>query len=343
MSRAILIVGAGVAGLGIGWRLAQAGAKVTILERGAPASGATFAAAGMLAATAEMAAAPESEIAFAAQSRSLWPGFAAELEAASGIAIDYRQNGALMLQPSPPAELPPGTVWLDGTAAQSRAPMLADGCGAIWAPDEAQVDSRALGRALAAAFTRAGGSLRTGVTVTALEPRAAVTDTGRLEADGVILAAGAWCGQIADVPLTPVKGQMIALQPPPGVALPEPVIWGNGVYLVPRDDRLLVGATVEQAGFDTTPTPQARDDLRARAEAVIPRLKDWTLVEHWAGLRPHSPDGLPLLGPLASGVFVAGGQYRNGILFAPAIADHMRDLVLGRAAVIPAFDPRRFT
>jgi glycine oxidase len=86
----------------------------------------------------------------------------------------------------------------------------------------------------------------------------------------------------------------------------------------------------------------ARDDLRARAEALIPGLKDWTLAEHWAGLRPASPDGLPLLGRLANGVFVAAGQYRNGILFAPAIADHLRDLVLDRAAVIPEFDPRRF-
>ena len=107
--------------------------------------------------------------------------------------------------------------------------------------------------------------------------------------------------------------------------------------------RLTAWATVEQEGYDLGLTDTARNDLRKRAEAVLPTLKDWTLVEHWAGLRPKSPDGLPLLGPLANGVFVAGGQYRNGILFAPAIADHMRDQVLGRAAVIPAFDPRRFS
>ncbi len=342
MSHAILIVGAGVAGLGIGWRLAQAGASVTILERGAPASGATHAAAGMIASTAEMTAdAPLPEIAFAALSQALWPGFAADLEAASGMAIFYRRNGALML--GRPTQLPPGTAWLDGAAAQAMVPLLADRTGAVWVPDEAQVDSRALGRALAAAFVRAGGVLRTGVTVTALKPKAVITDAGRFEADAVILAAGAWGGQVADVPLTPVKGQMIALQPPPGVVLPGPVIWCNGIYLVPRDDRILVGATVEQEGFDLGLTDTARDDLRARAETVLPSLKDWTLIEHWAGLRPKSPDGLPLLGPLTNGVFVAGGQYRNGILFAPAIADHMRDLVLGRAAVIPAFDPRRFS
>jgi glycine oxidase len=104
---------------------------------------------------------------------------------------------------------------------------------------------------------------------------------------------------------------------------------------------------MEEAGFDMALADAARDDLRARAEALIPGLKDWTLAEHWAGLRPASPDGLPLLGPMGlphekEGVFAAAGQFRNGILFAPAIADHLRDLVLGRVSVIPAFDPRRF-
>ena len=103
-----------------------------------------------------------------------------------------------------------------------------------------------------------------------------------------------------------------------------------------------MGATVEEAGFDLSLTEAARDDLRARAERLIPGLRHWTLAEHWAGLRPRSPDGLPLLGRLGNSVFVAGGQYRNGILFAPAIADHLRDLVLGLGPVIPEFDPQRF-
>jgi len=341
----VAIVGAGVAGLGIGWRLAQAGAQVIVLERGEPGMGASFAAAGMIAATAEMADAPPAEIAFAGQARALWPGFAAELEAASGIAIGYRKNGALMLEPRPAIQ-PPGTQWLDGAAAQARAPMLAPVAGALWAPEEAQADSRALSRALAEAFRQAGGKLLTGTLVTALEAKAAVTPSGRHEADAVILAAGAWAACLG-LPITPVKGQMIALSPSPGAAIPESVIWGEGVYLVPRPNegersRLLIGATVEEAGFDLGLTAAARADLRARAQRLIPGLADWTLAEHWAGLRPRSPDGLPLLGRLASGVFVAGGQYRNGILFAPAIADHMRDLVLGRAEVIPEFDPQRF-
>jgi glycine oxidase len=121
------------------------------------------------------------------------------------------------------------------------------------------------------------------------------------------------------------------------------VIWGNGIYAVPRGDRLIVGATMDEAGFDTHLTRAARDRLRRQAQALMPGLGAWTLADQWAGLRPKSPDGLPLLGPSGTqGLFVAGGQFRNGILFAPAIAAHMRDLVLGRAAVIAAFDPRRF-
>ncbi|MBV9549038.1 MAG: FAD-dependent oxidoreductase, partial [Alphaproteobacteria bacterium] len=177
--------------------------------------------------------------------------------------------------------------------------------------------------------------------VTGLDAVSAITPSGDYTADVVIVAAGAW-GEALGLPITPVKGQMIALAPPPGYAIPDLVIWGESVYLVPRQDRLLVGATVEEAGFDLSLTDAARDGLRARAEALLPSLKTWTLVEHWAGLRPLSPDGLPLLGRLRSCVYVAGGQYRNGILFAPAIADHMCDLVLGRDTVIPEFDPHRF-
>ncbi len=336
----VAIIGAGVAGLGIGWRLAQAGVKVTVLERGEPGMGASFAAAGMIAATAEMADAPPAEAAFGKRSRRLWPGFAAELEAASGIAVGYRQNGAVMLEPWPDL-LPPGTAWLDGPGVRQHLPQLMAVEGALWAPQEAQADSRALTRALGLALAEAGGKVLTHAPVIAVQAGAAVTSTGRQEADAVIVAAGAWGGALG-LPITPVKGQMIALACPPGEEIPDPVIWGNGVYLVPRADRILVGATVEEAGFDLALTDAARHDLRARAEGLIPGLKSWTLAEHWAGLRPRSPDGLPLLGRTKDGVFVAGGQYRNGILFAPAIADHLRDLVLGRAAVIPEFDPQRF-
>jgi len=243
-----------------------------------------------------------------------------------------------------PAILPPGTVWLEGAALKARAPNLAAG-GAIWAPDEAQVENRAMARALTKAFVRAGGKLLKQTEVIAFGPNGVESRENNYEADAVIMAAGPWSGLLSTgIPVTPVKGQILEMNGPLGsVPLDQPVIWGHGIYLVPRDDdRLLIGATVEDVGFDTRRTKEARDRLRAGAETLFPHLNDWVLVGHRAGLRPRSPDGLPLLGRLANGVFVAAGQYRNGILFAPAIADHLRDLVLGRAEIIPEFDPRRF-
>src|SRR5262249_27686121 len=125
--------------------------------------------------------------------------------------------------------------------------------------------------------------------------------------------------------------------------LPRHVVWGNEVYLVPRGKRLLIGATMAEAGFDTSVTDAAAHWLSSRAIGLMPSLATWEVVERWAGLRPATPDGVPVLGATkVACLFVASGQFRNGILFAPAIAETMTRLVLGHAAAIPAFDPRRF-
>jgi glycine oxidase len=165
------------------------------------------------------------------------------------------------------------------------------------------------------------------------------------------LAAGAWTSQIEGLPphvmppIIPVKGEMIALSPPEGARVPSRVIWGNGAYIVPRLRRLFVGATTSRSGFDTTPTDEAEEWLFEHALGLLPGLDDWEISEHWTGLRPGSPDDLPLLGATAvANVFIASGQYRNGILLAPAIAEAMCSVVLGRtpAIDIDAFNPRRF-
>jgi glycine oxidase len=203
--------------------------------------------------------------------------------------------------------------------------------------------------ALAFAFQRAGGRLIANEAVVRIERRGSVaaiahTPFGLYHADVFVLAAGAWSGLIEPelAPVTPVKGEMIALTPPAGVKPPDPVIWGHGIYAVPREGRLMIGATVEQAGFDTGLTDAARELLQGKAAALIPELRDWTVTDHWAGLRPRSADGLPLLGPTqVDGLWLAGGQFRNGILFAPAIAEGLTAQLLGKARPIPAFDPRR--
>jgi glycine oxidase len=345
----VVIIGAGVAGLGIGWRLLQAGCAVTLLERAQPGGGASWAAAGMLAVTAELEDAAEPERALAARASALWPGFAAELEAATGRRVFLDRSGALLLA-GDAAELEAMRPRADGTLrivdpAEARAlvPMLGPTLGGLWSPQEAHVDNRALGEALTMAFLKAGGALNVNEAAVAIEGRTVLTPYGRYQGDAVLVAAGAWGGLLGKIAVVPVKGEVIALAPPQGVPLPGPVVWGANVYCVPRHGRLLVGATVQEEGFDTSPTPAAHGQLRRAAEKLMPSLKHWALADHWAGLRPKSPDGLPLLGPSGTdGVFVAGGQYRNGILFAPAIAQEMADLLLGKGAVIPDFDPRRF-
>lgn len=334
-----------------------------MLERAQAARGATWAAAGMLAATAELGDAQTPEVALADRALGLWPEFAREIEDASGIAVGYAQSGSLLIALTAAqaddfvsrAKANSDLRILSAEEVRALVPMLThDVAGALLASREAVVDTRALGQALARAFVCAGGTLVLNEAVVRIEVRegraaAALTSTNLYEADAIVLAAGAWSGLIQGLPqaavpaVTPMKGEMLALVPPKGAALPGRVVWGNEVYLVPRGDRLLIGATLEDAGFDTSITAAAEDWLSSHALTLMPALKDWKIAEHWAGLRPGSPDGLPLLGPSTiEGLFIASGQYRNGILFAPAVADMLCSLILEKPADFAAFDPRRF-
>jgi glycine oxidase len=357
----VVIIGAGVAGLSIGWRLRQAGAEVTVLERAQPGGGATWASAGMIAATAEI----ETEGAMsrlARRSAELWPDFAHEIEESSGMGVGYRTDGTLIVATNAleadalakRALNAKDVRFLSADEAHSLEPQLASSAaGALFAPYEAQVDNRALGPALATALQCAGGKLASNEAVVRIEVEngraaAARTPFNLHRADAFVLAAGAWSSRIeglpaeATPPVDPVKGEMIALHTEAHM-LPSHMIWANDVYMLPRHDRLLIGATLAREGFDTRTTKAAADWLFRQAEATMPALSQWQIVEQWAGLRPGSPDDLPLIGPSAlEGLFVASGQFRNGILFAPAIAQSMRDIVLEQALPEPVFDPRRF-
>jgi len=361
----VVVIGAGAAGLGIAWKLVRAGAEVTVLERAQVGNGATSASAGMIAAAAEIGEADTPEAAFARRGSALWPSFARELQEQSGVDIAFRSNGSLLvtMKGEEVASHPSGERHGEGgcievlRAEQTRArePMLSQNIsGALWAPQEASVDSQALCRALAVAFVRAGGKVLSNETAVRFERDAkrvlgVVTPFATHHADTYVLAAGAWSSRLEGLPpeavppVIPVKGEVIVLAPPEGLAPPATVIWGNGIYLTPRGDRLLVGATVERAGFDTSVTQQALVWLRSRSNGLMPALENWRVAAHWAGLRPGSPDGLPILGQSAlENLIVASGQYRNGILFAPAIAELIARLVLEQTGGEPAFDPRRF-
>ncbi len=262
-----------------------------------------------------------------------------------GTRISYRRDGALIVARTAAEaaafESWNGVVRLSAAETLDKEPMLAgDISGALWAPDEAQVDSRALGLALAEALVRGGGELarnEPAVRVVVHNGRAIAVATpfGHVEADAVILAAGAWSAGIGGLPdavlppVRPVKGEMIAVTPPPGAALPRQVVWGNDVYLVPRGGRLLIGATTAEAGFDTSVTDTAAAWLSSRAIALMPPLATWEIAEHWAGLRPASPDGLPILGRTAlDGLYAATGPVPQRY---PVCTGHSREHVPSRS------------
>ncbi|MFP6730835.1 MAG: glycine oxidase ThiO [Alphaproteobacteria bacterium] len=350
----IAIIGGGVCGLGIGWRLAQAGRPVTVVERGQAGMGASWAAAGMLAPQVEAEPSEEPLLALTLESRDLWSDFAAEVEAASEIKLDYRSQGTLVValdrddverlrhrydyQTSLGLEL----EWITGAEARRREPHLARGVSAaVFSALDHQVDNRKLTAALREAFVRAGGELLENTSA-----REVIHEGGRvtglrledenLEADTVIVAAGPWSRDIPGrpealrPPVRPLKGQMLAVQMPRGAPLLDHVVWGSDIYLVPRSDgRLLIGATVEEMGFDPSLTAGGMMDLLREAWEVLPGIYDLPIIESWVGFRPASRDDAPILGPTAlAGLIMATGHHRNGILLAPITAQTIADCVL---------------
>ncbi len=366
----IAIIGGGVAGLAIGWRLASGGCEVEILERALAGRASSWAAAGMLAATAETEAHNNGYTGLAHEGRAAWPKFAADLEKVSGIELGYRECGSLLIAQSDgrAAELKRAArklsaggeniEWLSAEEVRLLEPLLSSAIsGALFAPEDAQVDNRKLSSALVRAFVSCGGTLREQCDVHALDiesgvVRGVATANGTISADKVVVAAGAWSSTLGGLdrgvlpPIRPAKGQMTAVAPPNGVKMPGHLIWGEQtVYLVPRTKTLLIGATVEDVGFETSVTQEALDELIARASGLIPSLSSWRVVESWAGLRPRTPDDTPVLGPTSiDGLIVASGQFRNGILFAPVLAEMIHSHVLGKApgALFQSLSPMRF-
>lgn len=350
----VAIAGAGVCGLGIGWRLAQAGCQVDVFDKGAAGRGATWASAGMLAGGLETEPGEEHLLPLAQRSQEMWPEFARELEAASGIDLGYRREGTLWIaltqddaaQLRFTYEFQTGLgialEWLTGAAARAREPHLKPGlAAAVYCAGDHQVDNRQLARALEQAFLGAGGRLHEHTAVTAVEVEAGrvrgVALGERLHpAEVVVLAAGAWSRDIAGLPeaarppVRPLKGQALALRMDPAAPLIEHVLWVPKGYLVPRNDgRLLVGATVEERGFDESLTAGGVFALLESAWRALPAIEELPIEEFWVGFRPGSRDDLPILGPTpVDGLMLASGHHRNGILLAPVTAEAVAQQVL---------------
>jgi len=355
----VLIVGGGVCGLGIGWRLAQVGRPVAVLEQrevgpnSLPA--ATWASAGMLAPHVEAEPGEERLLPLLLESHARWPAFAQELKEASGIDVGYRTEGTLVValdrdqverlrfQYEFQRKLGLELTWLSGDAVRQREPHLSRNViAALYSPHDHQVDNRQVLLALRQAFLAAGGVLREHASVAEIlvekgEVQGVRLISGEiLHAPVVVVAAGAWSATLpglppeARPPVRPVKGQMLALQTPPDAPLLHHVVWGRDVYLVPRKDgRLLVGATVEEKNFDARLTAGGVYTLLRRAWEVLPGIDEAPIVEMWAGLRPGSRDDAPILGATpVKGLILATGHYRNGILLAPITADAVSHLIL---------------
>ena len=343
MTTDVIIVGGGVIGCSIAWRLARSGLNVTVLERGRVGCESSRAAAGMLSPQGEsQTAGPFFDLCL--RSRSMWRSFAGELTEASGIDVGYKDEGTLfvVLEGEDEEKITGWVTWqLEAglrlehiTADEIRRiePAVTESATrAIFLPDEHQVDNRRVMDALEIAIKRAGVELIQGAEVTALATdegklTGVVAGSKRFDAGKVIVAAGTWSSHLLkplglDVRVVPVRGQMIAVK---GETNPiTRVLHSSGVYLVPRrDGRILIGATVESAGFRKSVSVAGMRSLLESGLELAPGLASFDVVESWAGLRPDTEDHKPVMGPTGiPNLLLATGHFRNGILLAPITAE----------------------
>jgi glycine oxidase len=347
----LVVVGAGAIGLAAAWRAARAGLSVLVLERDVAGAGASGVAAGMLAPVTEADFGEQELLALNLESRAMWAAFAAELEERSGRPSGYADSGCLVVAADRDdvaelrrlqdfhVSLGLDSEWLTPRAARALEPGLSPRIGgAISAPHEGHVDPVAVVAALAAALEADGGELLTGCEVEGLVDEdgrvtGVRTTSGRdVAAEHVLVAAGAWSAQLApDAPaVRPVKGQLLELRVRDGRPLPASrLVRTPRCYVVSRPDgRVVVGATTEEQGFDTSVTADGVFRLLEAALEVLPDVVELELVRARAGLRPGTPDGHPVIGAGARpGLFWATGHGRNGVLLAPLTAERVLDAI----------------
>jgi glycine oxidase len=365
-----IVVGGGVVGLATGWRLAQRGLRVTILERDAPGHGTTHVAAGMLAPIAEADPAEEPLLRLGVAAAAAYPSFVTELADVAGVDPGYVRCGTLMVARDRDegealvrhhalrTSLGLGVERLLPGQARSLEPALAPSLRlALDVPEDHAIDPRQLTVALSAAI---GSSLRAGSTVASIDviggrvQGVLLADGSRLTAEHVVVAVGPWSGQLdglpehARIPVRPVKGQILRLHDPAGPGLLTRVLRMPPAYVVPRGDgRYVLGATVEERGFDTTVTAGAVFELLRDASELVPGISELVIDELSAGLRPGTPDNAPVIGPGAlPGLYWATGHYRNGVLLAPITAEIVAAGIAGapppQDVSLDAFAPARF-
>ncbi len=368
MTGRAVVVGGGAIGMSVAWRLARAGVVVTLVERERVGRGASHVAAGMLAPITEAGHGhcDDAMVRFARASLARDPSFVAELENDADLPVPLDAHGTLIAaldrddvesvqrayQHRRALDLP--VEWLSGARAREIEPLLSPrASAAMWIPDDHQVDTRALLRALARACVHRGVTIREDTPVERVLERDGTvfgvrTARGDVEAEVVVIAAGAWSGGLdgSDVPVRPVKGQIVRLRGSDAFPLAH-VIRTPRVYVLRKSDGVvLVGATQEEMGFDLTPSAGAVKNLLEHAFEVVPAIYELVFDGVETGLRPATSDHLPVVGASRlRGLVYATGHFRSGILLAPATADAVVDGVAkGRFADdVAAFSPERFS
>lgn len=333
----VAIIGGGIIGISLALEFISSGRRVTVFERGQAMRESSWAAAGMLA-----AGDPENPAALrplAEWSARIYPLFLDRVRQLSGAAVPIRTTRALQGVD----HLPEGCSALSEDSLQSLVPDLQAGGRSFFLLDEASLDPRDLCQALPRAARAAG------VAIQEMAPVSDVSESGsrveftagdeRWSADLLIYAAGAWTGTLAGLPVTPRKGQIVEVRHS-GPEVLDVVIRTPEIYLVPRGEgRIVVGATVEDAGFDRQLRAAATEEVLEAAAALWPPIRRASVMAEWTGLRPATLDELPVLAPLSLRRWVAAGHFRNGILLAPATARLLRQMVLGETTEV---DPAPF-
>jgi glycine oxidase len=352
------IIGGGLMGMLVARELAVAGAQVSVLERGAMGGESSWAGGGILSPLYPWRY-PEPVSVLAQWSQVVYRSLAEDLAATTGVDPEWTQSGLLIdavgderaAAEQWSARYAPDSQWL--AAAEAR--ELQPGLGTVteplmWLPGVAQVRNPRLVRALRLALQGAGVELQEGAEVTNIRVSAG-TVTGieinseYLPAENVIVCGGAWTASLlatvgVAIPVQPVRGQMLLFRATPGML--RRIVLSRDRYVIPRrDGHVLVGSTLENVGFDKTTTTAAREELLDEAARIFPALAALPVERHWAGLRPGSPTGVPFIGacPEVSGLYVAAGQFRNGVVLGPASARLLADILLSRT---PLTDPKPY-
>lgn len=361
----VAIVGGGIVGAALAWRLAKDGLAVTLLEKGEIGREASWAAGGILT-PVHLADYPPPLAALCDAGAALYPGLVRELRELSTSDPEYRVTGFLILERNDEESKhcdglqafkqrsgqPVERLGLD--ALRALQPGLApDVRGGLLLPDIAQVRNPRMAVALAEAAHKKGVEIRRNSPVTGFlrvpgRVNGVRTPQGDVYAGVTVIASGSWTAEVLQplglsLAVKPIKGQILLTQAAPDLI--GPVIEAADTYLIPRaDGKILIGSTLEDVGFDKTVTLDALGSLSSRAAAILPALAKLPLVASWAGLRPSTPDRLPYIGRTSmEGLLVATGHYRNGILLAPVTAELVADLIAGRTPSIDLapFDPQR--